>query len=117
MLTTVSDLQTIGETEAKAFGATQQGRTNAFFTLKNVGVNTISFRFQQYVSAAWADVGASGTVYNTTLAADAETSISLVDLAPQTRLLAYASGGSVLSFAATRYFNWTAGGYCPLMSA
>jgi predicted ArsR family transcriptional regulator len=114
--TFVDDIQNIGEVETQAFGAVQQGRTNAFFTLKNEGVNTVSYRFQQRLSGVWTDVGVSGTDYNNTLTEEETVEVALVDLAPQTRLLASASGGSVLKFAVARYAAWAVGEMIPLMS-
>lgn len=117
MLTFVDDLQTVGEVSSTVFGAIQQGATNAQFILKNVGVNIISYTFQYKNGTTWTDIGEEGTVYNSTLAEDEQVSLTISDIPPQIRLIADASGGSVLSFSCTRYFNWTTGGYLPLMSA
>lgn len=117
MFTNVTDFQTVGEVEAKAFGLAQQGATNVFVTLKNDGVNTITYRFQELVGSTWTDADEAGTDFNDTLAEGEEIAVALVDLAANVRLMAYASGGSVLSFSVARYFNWTSGGFLPLVAA
>lgn len=117
MLTTCSDIQSIGEVDSAAFGAVQQGATNAQFMLKNSGINTINYRFQFLNGSTWQDLGLEGTIYNNTLATDEVIQVSLTDLPAQIQLMCNASGGSVLFFEVTRYFNWTVGGFLPLLSA
>jgi hypothetical protein len=116
MIIHVTDGQVVGETESTLLSMMQQGTINALFILKNSGVNTLSYRFQQYTGTAWADVGISGTDYYNTLLAGETRNIKLVSSYPQVRLQGNASGGAFLEFAVIRYFNRASGGALPILS-
>lgn len=112
----VTDGQTIGETLSTVFSAIQQGPINMAVVLKNSGVNTLNYDFQQYVNGAWQDIGASGSVFNTTLQPGQVAQIQVVSAYPQVQLIANASGGAFIDFAITRYANRPAGGAIPILT-
>lgn len=116
MTTTVSDSQVVGETEATLFTTFQSGPTDAQLIIKNTGENTMNYRFQEYNGTSWVDLGASGSVYYTTLTVDQVRLITIDSDYPQVRMLGNASGGAFLEFTVTRYFNRSSGGQVPLLN-
>jgi len=117
MFTTVSDTNTIGELSAAAFKTIQQGGiTNLQVTLQNLGVNVISYNFQQLNGASWQDIGEDGTIYQDTLSSGETVNVAINLPFAQIRLMCNASGGSTLGFSVSRYFDWTTGGFLPLIS-
>ena len=116
MVTTVSDSQVVGETEAQLFQLLQSGPTDTQIIIKNTGENTMNYRFQEYNGTAWVDLGASGSVFYTTLTVDQVRLVTVDSDYPQVRLLGNASGGAFLEFNVTRYFNRASGGSLPLLN-
>ena len=110
MITINNDAQVVGEVLSTMFTFGLNGPVSATVFLKNDGVNTINYDFQQNTGTGWSDIGISGSVYNNTLQPGAVLSLVVVSAYPQVQLLANASGGSYISFSVTRYFSRTSGG-------
>lgn len=94
----------------------QQGPVAAQVIIKNTGVNTINYRFQEYDGTAWVDLGASGSAYYSTLAEDEVKVVTLESDYPQVRMVGNASGGAYLDFDVTRYAERQSGGALPILS-
>lgn len=116
MIINLTDSQVVGETLSTLFSMFQTGPVNALIVLKNSGVNTMNYTFQEYNGTAWVDLGASGTVFNTTLQANEVALIQIESNYPQVQLVGNASGGAFLEFAVTRYFNRASGGPIPILN-
>lgn len=112
----VTDTQVVGETSATLFSMIQQGPVSAQVIIKNTGVNTLNYRFQEYNGSAWVDLGASGSDYYSTLTADEVKSIQVTSNYPQVRMVGNASGGAYLDFDVTRYVERASGGALPILS-
>lgn len=116
MYISITDSQIVGEVEATLFSTIQQGPTSMLLILKNSGVNPITYRFQENTGAAWVDLGASGTDYNTVLAANEVKEMLVASNYAQVRMLGSASGGSNLEVALSRYSERSSGGPFPILS-
>lgn len=116
MIVHCTDGQLVGETESTLFTILQQGPTDFLVVLKNSGVNTANYRFQEYTGAAWVDLGASGTDFYNTLIASQVRSFKVSSSYPQVRLVGNASGGAFLELSIQRYFNRASGGTVPLLN-
>jgi len=77
MITHVTDGQVVGETLSTLFTAVQQGPVSFLITLKNAGLNTMNYRFQEFNGTAWVDMGTSGTDYYNTLSSNEVKSFKL----------------------------------------
>lgn len=126
MIDVVSDINTVAESgsisgKSLMFEMLQAPTTQVQISIINRGANAIVYIFQQYNtgSAAWEDLGVSGTVYNTTLVAESPSNVSLFAIDadyPKVRMIASASGASTLEFSIMRYFNRGDAGSIPLVS-
>lgn len=116
MIIHVTDGQVIGETQAVAFSILQQGPVSALIIIRNSGVNTLNYDFQQFNGTSWVDIGASGSQFNNTLQAGEIETVQLNATFPQVQLLANASGGAFLDFSVTRFFNRASGGPIPILT-
>jgi hypothetical protein len=58
-----TDNQVVGETESTLL--TTKGVTQFSITLKNSGVNTMNYRFQEYNGTAWVDLALSARTITT----------------------------------------------------
>jgi hypothetical protein len=112
----VSDKQTVGETSSTLFSVLNQGPVAMLVIIKNIGVNTMNYRFQEWNGTTWADLGASGTDFYNTLAADEVKSFKVTSSYPQVRMVGNASGGSVLDFDVMRYSERQSGGSLPILA-
>lgn len=84
--------------------------------IKNTGVNTMNYRFQEWTGSAWSDLGASGSDYYNTLAENETRSFKVESDYPQVRMVGNASGGAYLSFDVTRHVERSSGGSLPILS-
>jgi len=84
--------------------------------IKNTGVNTLNYRFQEYNGSAWVDLGASGSDYYNTLAEDEVKTFKVSSSYPQVRMVGNASGGAALDFDVMRYVERASGGAVPILS-
>lgn len=116
MIIFVSDAQLVSETVATLVSAIQQGPTNMQVVMKNSGVNTINYRWQEYNGTAWVDLGASGSDYYNTLSPNQVKLVTVVSNYPQVQLVGNASGGGYLEFSIQRYFNRQSGGPVPILN-
>ena len=116
MNTFIQDTQVVGETTATLFEMLQSGPTNALVTIKNTGVNTLNYVFQEFNGTAWVDLDDPGTDLNNTLTAAQMRAVQVQSSYPQVRLRGDASGGASLDFAIQRYFNRASGGSVPLLN-
>jgi hypothetical protein len=116
MIINITDSQIVGETLSTLFSMFQTGPVNAMVILKNSGVNTMNYDFQEFNGTAWVDLGAAGTVFNTTLQPNEVALIQVTSNFPQVQLVGNASGGAFLEFALTRYFNRANGGPIPILN-
>lgn len=110
------DTQVVGETSSTLFSTIQQGPVSMLVIIKNTGVNTMNYRFQEYNGSAWVDLGASGSDYYNTLAEDEVKSIKVSSSYPQVRCVGNASGGASLDFDVLRYVERASGGALPILS-
>jgi hypothetical protein len=116
MVVHVTDGQVVGETEATLWSVIQQGPVAMLVIIKNSGVNTMNYRFQEYNGTAWVDLGASGTDYYNTLTAAQVRSFKVTSNYPQVRMVGNASGGAFIDFSVDRYYNRAAGGAIPILA-
>jgi hypothetical protein len=91
-----TDNQVVGETSATLL--TVKGVTEFQIILKNSGVNTMNYRFQQYVAGAWEDLGESGDDYYNTLSPNQVRLIQVEAESSQIQIVGNASGGAFLEF-------------------
>lgn len=111
-----TDSQVVGETLSTLFSVLQQGPVAMTVIIKNTGVNTMNYRFQEYNGTSWVDLGASGTDYYNTLAEDEVKSFKVSSSYPQVRMVGNASGGAYLDFSVTRYVERQSGGTLPILN-
>ncbi len=120
MNTYIVDFQSVGETESTLFTMIQQSPIESSIILTNDGVNTINYRFQEYIqqggSLAWVDMGLLGTDYYNTLIAGQTRALIIRSLSTQVRLVGNASGGSVLVFSVSRFMVRADGGALPIIN-
>lgn len=116
MILHVTDSQVVSEVQSTLFSMIQQGPVNAMVVLKNSGVNTLNYRWQEFNGTAWTDLGTSGSDYYNTLSVNEVKLIKLTSVYPQVQLVGNASGGAFLEFAVTRYSNRASGGPIPILS-
>jgi len=112
----VADSQVVGEQSSTLLSAIQQGPTAMLVVMKNSGVNTMNYRWQEYNGTAWVDLGASGSDLYTTLSVNEVKLIEVASTYPQVQLVGNASGGAFLEFAITRYVNRASGGALPILN-
>ncbi len=115
MIIQASDTQTVAGSSATLF-TIYQSTTKAQIILKNSGVNTMNYRFQEWTGAAWADIGESGDDTYTTLSADEVKFITVESDYPKVQMIGNASGGTTLEFTVTRNHNREDGGPLPLFN-
>lgn len=111
-----TDTQVVGETVSTLFSVIQQGPVAMLVIIKNTGVNTMNYRFQEYNGSAWVDLGASGSDYYNTLAEDEVKSFKVSSNYPQVRCVGNASGGASLDFDVLRYVERASGGALPILN-
>ncbi len=112
----VSDSQEVAETEHTLFEVLRSGPTDMMVILKNVGINTVNYRFQEHNGTKWVDMGLLGTdFYNTIMSRQVRT-LKVNSQYPQVRLVGNASGGAILEFSVTRDYDRQSGGPIPILS-
>lgn len=111
-----TDSQIVGETQSTLFSILQSGPVNALVVIKNSGVNTMNYRFQEFNGSAWVDLGASGSDFYNTLSVNEVKTLKLTSAYPQVQMVGNASGGAFLEFSVTRYFNRASGGAIPILN-
>jgi len=116
MIATVTDSQFVGETLSTLFSVIQQGPASLMVTMKNSGVNTLNYDFQEFNGTSWADLGAPGSLLNNTLMANQVIQLIVTSTYPQVQLVGNASGGALLEFTVVRYYNRASGGALPLIA-
>jgi len=116
MIIHVTDSQVVGETQSTLFSTIQQGPVSMTAVIKNSGVNTMNYRFQEYNGTAWVDLGTTGTDLYNTLSPNEVKMFRVTSNYPQVQMVGNASGGAFLEFAVTRYANRASGGTIPLLS-
>lgn len=116
MITQVTDSQVVGETQSTLFSILQSGPVQALVILKNSGVNTMNYVFQEFNGSVWTDLGTAGSVYNNTLQANQVVTLLVSSSYPQVQLNGNASGGAFLEFSVTRYYNRASGGALPILN-
>ena len=116
MVISATDSQIVGETQSTLLSLIQQGPLNALVIMKNSGVNTMNFRWQEFNGSAWVDLGASGSDYYNTLSVNEVKSLKVTSAYPQVQLVGNASGGAFLEVAISRYYNRSSGGSFPLVN-
>ncbi len=112
----VTDGQVVGETLSTLFSIMQQGPVGMLVKIKNSGVNTLNYRFQEYNGTTWVDLGASGSDFYNTLQAGEVRSFKVTSNFPQVQMVGNASGGAFLDFSIDRYWNRAAGGAVPILA-
>lgn len=116
MVINVTDSQVVGETESTLFSTIQQGPIDMLVIIKNSGVNTMNYRFQEYNGTAWIDMGTSGSDLYNTISPNEVKMFEVESSYPQVRVVGNASGGAFLEFTVTRYANRASGGSIPILS-
>jgi hypothetical protein len=116
MVVQVTDSQVVGETLATLFTIIQPAPIDAAIILKNSGVNTMNYNFQEWNGTAWVDMGASGSDLNNTLVAGETILVNVSSSNAKVQLIGNASGGALLEFSVTRYFNRSSGGAIPILN-
>jgi hypothetical protein len=113
---TCTDTQTIGASATIVFEMIQTGAVDALITLRNLGVNTANYKFQEKINGTWTDMDDLGDPLNNTLSAGEITALKVSSSYPQVRLSANASGGTEFEFAVLRYFDRGDGGSLPILT-
>jgi hypothetical protein len=108
MTVSFSDNQIVAEVLATLL--TVKGVTEFCIILKNSGVNTMNYRFQEFNGSSWVDLGASGSDFYNTLSADQVRTIKVDSNYPQVQVVGNASGGAYLEFSAMCEINRASGG-------
>jgi hypothetical protein len=103
-----TDNQVVGETVGTLL--TVKGTTEFSIILKNSGVNTMNYRFQEFNGTAWVDLGASGSDFYNTLTQNQVRQIQVSSSYSQVQIVGNASGGAFLEFSAQTEVNRAAGG-------
>jgi hypothetical protein len=116
MLIVVQDSQVVGETLATLFSVINQGAVSMLVIIKNAGVNTLNYRFQENTGSAWVDLGSSGSDFYNTLQEDESKSIKVTSSYPQVRMVGNASGGAWLEFSVMREADRASGGSLPILN-
>ena len=116
MIAQVADSQIVGETQGTLFSLLQSGPIQALVILKNSGVNTLNYDFQEFNGTSWNDLGAVGSILNNTLQPNQVVTLLVTSNYPQVQLIGNASGGAFLEFSVTRYFNRASGGSIPILN-
>jgi len=116
MIVTVTDSQLVGETNSVLWSVIQQGPVSMAVVIKNSGINTINYRFQEFDGNVWTDMGASGTDYYNTLMSGEVKLFKVYSGRPQVRMVGNASGGALLEFSITRYAVRPSGGALPILN-
>lgn len=109
----LSDNQVVGETSSTLF--TLKGVTAFLITLKNSGVNTMNYRFQEFDGSTWEDLDVSGTDFYNTLTADEVKNVKVAATYPHVRIIGNASGGAFLEFSVMAEVNREDGGAFTVM--
>lgn len=112
----ITDSQIVGETQSTLWSTLQQGPINMLVIIKNSGVNTMNYRFQEYNGSAWVDLGSSGSDYYSTLSVNEVKAFEVASNYPQVQMVGNASGGAFLEFSVTRYANRASGGTIPILN-
>lgn len=116
MVVHVTDSQVVGETQATLFTIIQPAPIDAAIILKNSGVNTLNYDFQEWDGSAWDDMGAVGTDLNNTLQPDQTILVEVSSSNSKVQLIGNASGGALIEFSITRYFDRESGGAIPILN-
>lgn len=116
MVIHVTDSQLVGETQSTLWSVLQQGPVNMLVIIKNSGVNTMNYRFQEFNGSAWVDLGTSGSDYYNTLSVNEVKAFKVTSTYPQIQMVGNASGGAFLEFSVDRYFNRPSGGAIPILT-
>ncbi len=114
MITLNTDSQTVGETSSTLWSV-DYGPLMMQATIKNSGVNTMNYRFQQYNGTAWVDLGTSGDDLYNTLSPNEVKQVTVTSTYPRVQMVGNASGGAFLEFAVVRYSNRPSGGAIPIL--
>ena len=112
----MTDSQVVGETQSTLFTIIQGAPIDASLVLKNSGVNTMNYRFQEWNGMTWTDLGPQGSDWYNTLSPNETKLIEVESSNPKVQMVGNASGGAFLEFALTRYFNRDSGGAVPLLN-
>ncbi len=112
----VEDSQVVSETQATLFTIIQPAPIDAAVIITNSGVNTINYDFQEWTGSAWQDLGAVGSDLNNTLQAGQTVLVEVSSSNSKVQLLGNASGGALLEFSITRYFDRQSGGAIPILN-
>lgn len=110
------DNQVVGETLSTLFSLFQTGPVDALVIMKNSGVNTMNYTFQEFNGTSWVDLGAAGTDLNNTLQANEVVMLQVSSNYPKVQLVGNASGGAFLEFSVSRYYNRSSGGSLPILN-
>jgi hypothetical protein len=116
MIIHCTDGQVVGETVSTLFTVLQQGPVAMLVVIKNSGVNTMNYRFQENNGTTWVDLGAQGTDFYNTLSPGEVRSFKVSSTYPQVQMVGNASGGAFIDFSLTRYYNRAAGGSLPILA-
>lgn len=116
MVITATDSQVVGETLETLFTIIQAAPIDSSVIIKNSGVNTMNYRFQEWDGTTWVDLGASGSDFYNTLMADETKLLEIESSSSKVKMIGNASGGAFLEFTITRYFNRESGGAIPLLN-
>jgi len=112
----VEDSQVVGETQAVLFTIIQPAPINAAVIITNSGVNTINYDFQEWDGSSWDDLGAVGTPLNNTLSPGQTILVEVDSSNSKVQLIGNASGGALLEFSITRFFDRQSGGAIPILN-
>ncbi len=114
MITLNTDSQLVGETQSTLWFS-DYGPNLMQVTIKNSGVNTMNYRFQEWNGSAWTDLGTSGSDMFNTLSPNEVKQVTVSSVYPRVQMVGNASGGAFLEFAVMRYSNRPSGGSIPIL--
>lgn len=116
MVVSHQDSQTVGETVATLFTLVGLSSLGVQMLIKNSGVNTMNYRFQEWNGTTWVDLGPSGSDFYNTLSPNQSKPLTIVSSATKVQMVGNASGGAFLEFTDQQYFDRDSGGALPVLN-
>jgi len=116
MFVFAQDRQDVGEVESPIVELFNTGPVACQVELANDGVNTLHYRFQEWLGSGWGDMDDSGTDLYNSLTAGSSLSINVASSYARVRIVGSASGGTVADFTVSRTYARASGGSLPLLS-
>lgn len=116
MFVNISDAQIVGETQSVLLTLIQAAPIDAAVIMTNAGVNPISYDWQTWDGSQWDDLETVGNPLNNVLLPATSILVQVQSSNSKVQLLGNASGGALLTFNISRFFNRQSGGAIPILN-